>query len=96
MTTKLRQRTTDDLQLAGLFDHTLDAYRRTVRQLADPSAVALEMMRWLVVLWTGLTYVLQTGRTEQPAGPAPLPGVPGVRRCPGAGPPPLPTVVDTS
>jgi integrase/recombinase XerD len=35
MTSSLRQRMTQDLQLAGLSDRTQDAYLRAVRQLAD-------------------------------------------------------------
>jgi integrase/recombinase XerD len=35
MTSRLRQRMTQDLQLAGLSDRTQDAYLRAVRQLAD-------------------------------------------------------------
>jgi integrase/recombinase XerD len=35
MTTALRQRMLQDLQLAGLSDHTQEAYLRAVRQLAD-------------------------------------------------------------
>ena len=67
-----------DLQLAGLSDRTQDASLRAVPSVnwADPHAVALEMVRWLVVLWAGLTYVLQARRSEQPAGPATSPGCP--------------------
>ena len=53
MTTKLRQRMTHDLQPAGLSERTQDADLRAVHQLADPSAKALEMVRWLIVLRAG-------------------------------------------
>ena len=35
--------------------------------LSPAAAVSLELVRWLIALWAGLTYVLRSGRAEGPA-----------------------------
>ena len=67
--------------------------------LSPASAVALELVRWLIALWAGLTYVLQARRAEEPAAPAPSPGCPvcgGALVRLGFVPAALPAVFDTS
>ena len=42
--------------------------------LSPASGVGLELVRWLIALWAGLTYVLRARRAEGPAAPARVAG----------------------
>ncbi len=67
--------------------------------LSPASGVTLDLVRWLIALWAGLTYVLQARRAVEATEPVPSP------RCPACGgvlvrlgfvPAPVPAVFDTS
>ena len=67
--------------------------------LSPASAVALDLVRWLIALWAGLTYVLQARRAEKPTGPVVAAGCPacgGVLVRLGFVPTSVPAVFDTS
>jgi hypothetical protein len=67
--------------------------------LSPASGVALDLVRWLIALWAGLTYVLQARRSEEPLAPTPSPGCPvcgGVLVRLGFLPAGVPAVFDTS
>jgi hypothetical protein len=98
-----RKMTLDAMEFLRRFlQHVLPSGLPKVRHygfLSPASAVGLELVRWLIALWAGLTYVLQARRAEEPAAPAPSPG------CPACGgsmvrlgfvPAPSPAVFDTS
>ena len=88
--------------LRRFLQHVLPSGFQKVRSLRLPEpggGVALELVRWLIALWAGLTYVLQARRAEEPASPAASP------RCPACGgalvrlgfvPASVPAVFDTS
>ena len=78
-----RKMTLDAMEFLRRFlQHVLPAGFQKVRHygfLSPAAAVALELVRWLIALWAGLTYVLQVGPAEEPAAPAASP------RCPACG-----------
>ncbi len=67
--------------------------------LSPASGEGLELVRWLIALWAGLTYVPRARRAEEPSAPGPAPGC---AACGGAlvrlgfVPSPLPAAFDTS
>ena len=87
--------------LRRFLQHMLPSGLQKVRSydfLSPAGGIALEVMRWLIALRAGLTYVLRSGGNE-PAAPGSAPG------CPACGgpmvrlgfvPAPLPAVFDTS
>src|SRR5262249_37714051 len=44
--------------------------------LSPACGVARELVRWLIALWAGSTYLLRARRTEEAAGPLPVAGCP--------------------
>jgi hypothetical protein len=98
-----RKMTLDAMEFLRRFlQHVLPSGFQKVRSygfLSPASAVALERVRWLIVLWAGLTYLLQARRSEEPTGAAPAAGCPvcgGPMVRLGFMPAPLPAVFDTS
>ena len=65
--------------LRRFLQHVLPSGLQKVRYygfLSPACGVALELVRWLIALWAGLTYVLQARWTEEPTGPLPAVGCP--------------------
>ncbi len=63
--------------LRRFLQHVLPSGLPKVRHygfLSPASGVGLELVRWLIALWAGLTYVLQARRAERPSGAGPVPG----------------------
>ena len=83
-----RKMTLDAMEFLRRFlQHVLPSGFQKVRHygfLSPACAVAPELVRWLIALWAGLTYVLQARRAERAVGAGPGTGLPGVRRCAGA------------
>jgi hypothetical protein len=60
--------------LRRFLQHVLPSGFQKVRSygfLSPACGVALDLVRWLIALWAGLTYVLRSGRDEPAAAPAP-------------------------
>ena len=98
-----RKMTLDAMEFLRRFlQHVLPSGFPKVRHyefLSPASAVALDLVRWLIALWAGLTYRLPARRAEEATAPAPLPGCPmcgGVLVQLGFMPASLPAVRDTS
>ena len=66
--------------------------------LSPAAAVSLELVRWLIALWAGLTYVLRSARGEPPAptGAATCPACGGRLVRLGILPASVPAAFDTS
>ena len=66
--------------------------------LSPACAVALELVRWLIALWAGSTFLLRARRAETGVGSGPgvCPACGGVLVRLGFVPAPLPAVFDTS
>jgi hypothetical protein len=73
-----RQMTLDATEFLRRFlQHVLPSGLPKVRHygfLSPASGVGLELVRWLIALWAGLTYVLRARRAEEPMAPGPSPG----------------------
>jgi hypothetical protein len=78
-----RQMTLDAREfLRRYLQHVLPSGFAKVRHygsLSAASGVSLDLVRWLIALWSGLTYVLRSAREEVAAGPT------GEPRCPECG-----------
>jgi hypothetical protein len=98
-----RKMTLDAMEFLRRFvQHVLPSGFQKVRYygfLSPASAVALDLVRWLIALRAGLTYRLQAHRAEEATEPVRSPGCPacgGVLVRLGFVPAPLPAVFDTS
>jgi hypothetical protein len=73
-----RQMTLDSTEfLRRSLQHVLPSGLPKVRHygfLSPASGVGLELVRWLIALWAGLTYALRARRAEEPSVLAPSPG----------------------
>src|SRR5262249_38749661 len=68
--------------LRRLLQHVLPSGFPKVRYfgfLSPAAAVSLDLVRWLIAVWAGLTYGLRSVRDERPPAPA------GVPSCPACG-----------
>ncbi len=88
--------------LRRFLQHVLPSGLPKVRHygfLSPASGVGPDLLRWLIALWAGLTYVLLARRAEEPTAPGPSPVC---AMCGGAlvrlgfVPAPLPAPFDTS
>ena len=98
-----RKMTLDAMEFLRRFlQHVLPSGFQKVRHygfLSPACGVALDLVRWLIALWAGLTYGLQARRAQEPAALARSPGCPvcgGPMVRLGFVPAPLPAVFDTS
>ena len=98
-----RKMTLDAMEFLRRFlQHVLPSGFPKVRHygfLSPASGVALDLVRWLIALWAGLTYHLQARRVEAPTTPVASPGCPvcgGPMIRLGFVPAPVPAVFDTS
>ena len=98
-----RKKTPDAMEfLRRLLQHVLPPGFPKVRHygfLSPAGSVSLELVRWLIALWGGLTYALRASRDEPPRGPAEGPTCPtcgGRLVCLGFLPAAVPSVFDTS
>jgi hypothetical protein len=68
-----RKMTLDAMEfLRRYLQHVLPSGFAKVRHygfLSAASGVSLELVRWLIALWAGMTYLLRSGRDKQPAAP---------------------------
>ena len=101
---KRQRKMTLDAQefLRRFLQHVLPSGFPKVRHygfLSPAASVSLDLVRWLIALWAGLTYALQTRRAEESSAPTPALG------CVACGgrlvrlgfvPAPLPAICDTS
>ncbi len=73
-----RQMTLDATEFLRRFlQHVLPSGLPKVRHygfLSPASGVGLELVRWLIALWAGLTYALRARRSDEPSALAPSPG----------------------
>ncbi len=98
-----RKMTLDAMEFLRRFlQHVLPSGLPKVRHygfLSPASGVGPDLLRWLIALWAGLTYVLLARRAEEPTAPGPSPVC---AMCGGAlvrlgfVPAPLPAPFDTS
>ncbi len=62
--------------LRRFLQHVLPSGLPKVRHygfLSPASGVGPDLLRWLIALWAGLTYVLLARRAEEPTAPGPSP-----------------------